>query len=856
MAGLNPLDRDNLGQTGFEADQGFSLDKPTDPLEQQVGADDELQRGLERVAALEAWLSAGRGQENGLNAIGVNRSDQIPQQQTSTQGIGVPQDQDRTLVVVDSRLRNWQQMAAGLPSDADLLLLDQSRSGLQQVEDAAQSAQREGTTYRAVALLGSQAEDGTVQFGNDDWRIKGTSDVNQRIADLKTGILVDADLRFFSGPGSNDIQTGSERSINEKLVRTSLGGEATSALDEARSVLREAITDGRTQDAVKGAFAIDNQSMATKKLKEFIDNKDTPNIRWANFEDQRIRGAFIQSTNTILISKGIEADAELINDVVLEEIGHWLESELGSDSSRDEGEIFKDIILGRERISTEKDDSTTLVIDGINYKAELSSNGSEAVTTGTTVSEIQRTVTEDSGPTPLNLDIDEALGSESDTQTSSTSVEVNKIPDQDLGSIQLSDGTNVKEGEVYTKAEAEGMLFEPSANANGQADLELTIRDGVEISSSEGTEISPEEIDEKELEILSDLNQDGVTGIKLIQEIYNPNSNSDNTETPPADSTHGDSTPPPAPAVTHNHSNKRYAYKNEDDGLVVTRNQINGLNLNSIYTSDAGEIEHEGPDVLKLTDSNGGDFNVPNGGQIASVLLKKTPSDSGSLHADSIEILVKENENINRYTFALDGQQQGTETTLTSSEILRINVKEALDLLGTGTVGTTISTELFNPTSNTAGYTSHDSQTRFVYNSPAGVVISKNALTIGDDLSKHSSISGTPADNTNGPEFTLVKKSDLDLAVDEAVVGVRRTINGFSNTGFELIISSTTNVQQKRIFAVDNDGLRLTTEANSAINPTDLRFRVLELNTGIDLDGDETNGFTITQSDIATRITS
>ena len=129
MASLNPLDRDNLGQTGFEADQGFALDKPTEPLEQQVGADDDLQRGLERVAALEAWLSAGREQENGLNALGISRSDQIPLHQTTTQGIGVSKDQDRTLVVVDSRLSNWQEVATGLPSDADLLLLNQRRSG-------------------------------------------------------------------------------------------------------------------------------------------------------------------------------------------------------------------------------------------------------------------------------------------------------------------------------------------------------------------------------------------------------------------------------------------------------------------------------------------------------------------------------------------------------------------------------------------------------------------------------------------------------------------------------------------------------------------------------------------------------
>ena len=199
MASLNPLDRDNLGQNGFEADQGFSLDKPADPLEQQVGADDDLQRGLERVAALEAWLSGGREHTNDLNAFGESPKDGIPQQPTINQGIGVSQGQDRTLVVIDSRLNNWQQVADALPSDADLLLLDQGRSGLQQVEEAALSAKRDGSPYRAVALLGGKSEDGSIQFGNDDLGGKDTSDANRRLTQLETGILGNADSKIITG---------------------------------------------------------------------------------------------------------------------------------------------------------------------------------------------------------------------------------------------------------------------------------------------------------------------------------------------------------------------------------------------------------------------------------------------------------------------------------------------------------------------------------------------------------------------------------------------------------------------------------------------------------------------------------
>ena len=238
MAGLNPMDRDNLGHAGVEADQGFALDKPTEPLEQQVGADDDLQRGLERVAALEAWLSAGREQGNGLNALGDSRTERIPQKQSVSQGIGLHQSQDRTLVVVDSRLSNWEEVAAGLPADADLLLLDQRRSGLQQVEEAAQNAQREGTNYRAVALLGSEAEDGIVQFGKDDLGVKETPDVNNHLATLRKGALVKADVRLFSHSAIDDTKTKTEHPANQKPVETKLGSDATYVLEAARNILK------------------------------------------------------------------------------------------------------------------------------------------------------------------------------------------------------------------------------------------------------------------------------------------------------------------------------------------------------------------------------------------------------------------------------------------------------------------------------------------------------------------------------------------------------------------------------------------------------------------------------------------
>ena len=61
---------------------------------------------------------------------------------------------------------------------------------------------------------------------------------------------------------------------------------------------------------------------------------------------------------------------------------------------------------------------------------------------------------------------------------------------------------------------------------------------------------------------------------------------------------------------------------------------------------------------MALLDSSNTEFKVPNGGSVASVLINRTPSDSGSLHADSIKVFIKEDTSINSFTFSLDGNNK------------------------------------------------------------------------------------------------------------------------------------------------------------------------------------------------------
>ena len=58
-----------------------------------------------------------------------------------------------------------------------------------------------------------------------------------------------------------------------------------------------------------------------------------------------IKGAYVSSIDTILLSKSLENDAESLDLVLLEEIGHWLEGPSLFDSEGDEGEKFSKLLL-------------------------------------------------------------------------------------------------------------------------------------------------------------------------------------------------------------------------------------------------------------------------------------------------------------------------------------------------------------------------------------------------------------------------------------------------------------------------------------------------------------------------------
>jgi hypothetical protein len=95
------------------------------------------------------------------------------------------------------------------------------------------------------------------------------------------------------------------------------------------------------------------------------------------------QGAFSQATNTIYLSDSlVRGDTLKVQEVLLEELGHKFDTLLnpGGDTSGDEGELFKQVVLGLPlsdpellRIHTE-DDAGTIIVDNQLIPVEQSYN--------------------------------------------------------------------------------------------------------------------------------------------------------------------------------------------------------------------------------------------------------------------------------------------------------------------------------------------------------------------------------------------------------------------------------------------------------------------------------------------------
>ena len=108
---LNPFeDQNQLGQQGLEGGD-LSQRQADGSLDQGVGGAEDITRSLERVAAAEAWLSSGQA-EGGIDAhlLGDSLAELSIRPEGSGGGSGVSSGPPRTLVALDTRVSNWQEL--------------------------------------------------------------------------------------------------------------------------------------------------------------------------------------------------------------------------------------------------------------------------------------------------------------------------------------------------------------------------------------------------------------------------------------------------------------------------------------------------------------------------------------------------------------------------------------------------------------------------------------------------------------------------------------------------------------------------------------------------------------------------
>ena len=246
----------------------------------------------------------------------------------------------RSLLVVDTNSGNLQSISSDLPDKTDLLILDRRIDGIQQLKNSVNDAADLGINYQSVAVVVSRDATSNINFGNSQ---PVEAELSAELVNLGASDWAqDAGLRLklFVSQGT------SSQAIPP--VETVVLSDASVVESHARELLNKANLSGLLKQAVRSSFDQSIQKSVLDRSQQFLDETNKPIFKWADFHDHSIQGAFISSKNTILLSNSLRGNDELLDAVLLEELGHWLEDSFDYDSAGDEGEIFSKYLSGDE----------------------------------------------------------------------------------------------------------------------------------------------------------------------------------------------------------------------------------------------------------------------------------------------------------------------------------------------------------------------------------------------------------------------------------------------------------------------------------------------------------------------------
>ena len=230
------------------------------------------------------------------------------------------------LVVVDSRSNQWEELSKDLPDNTDLLVLDDNRGGVNQLKDFL-GTQGSDSAYTQISLIGS-ADGDVISFGSEDF---DAGELGAQISLIQQSELVadDVNLQLYAAPF-----------VGANAVSVTILDPAPELLEVARDSLKEASLNGTLKLAANAAFTEDKFDQIDIRLNQFLTGESAPSIEWADFEADFVRGAYLTGESKILLNRSLAKNHSTLENVLLEEFGHWLDDVTSEDSLGDEGAVF------------------------------------------------------------------------------------------------------------------------------------------------------------------------------------------------------------------------------------------------------------------------------------------------------------------------------------------------------------------------------------------------------------------------------------------------------------------------------------------------------------------------------------
>lgn len=163
------------------------------------GSDQELQRSQTAVALNELL------RQHGMDEVGVdslllndNSLHQLPRAAELPPLANLAElSPSRSLIVLDQGVANWRDLLVDAPADAEVLLLDRSRSGVEQISDFLLQERLSGARRFDTLAIVSEGADGRLLLGNGELSAVTLNSQKDLLRSWGDALSAGADLLLF-----------------------------------------------------------------------------------------------------------------------------------------------------------------------------------------------------------------------------------------------------------------------------------------------------------------------------------------------------------------------------------------------------------------------------------------------------------------------------------------------------------------------------------------------------------------------------------------------------------------------------------------------------------------------------------